>query len=121
MPEPYKWSLNPHAALGEIARQEEDPGYFKTICGVLRTLYVEINVDCNGYIPQDNLDRVNELLEKAFRMGKRMDYRLHEYFRLVNKGMTTQTHQFTDEIEFPESPTDGDKNGKQGQKVKGKK
>lgn len=82
MNEPYKWDLNPIATLRELmnGRMEDDPGYKLTICGIHRTLWTLLNVDLNGYIPEEKIEEVNELLETAYRMGKRMDYRLRQYY-----------------------------------------
>lgn len=126
MAEPGKWELNPPVTIGEIPRQENDPGYMKTICGVQRMLWTIINVDLNGYIPQDKLDQINSLLEKAFKMGKRMDYRLHEQFKLLHEHEEPPTsEQLVEEIHLlPDGPMEDDRrprNGKQpGKKVKGK-
>jgi len=100
MAEPYKWSLRPDSILHNIHRQEDDPGYLKTICGVQDVIWTILNVDLNGYIPQDKLDQLNDLLSKAYSMGKRMDFRLREYFRLVNKGVEgAESSEFVKEVE----------------------
>jgi hypothetical protein len=95
----YKWQLNPSATLGEIARQGTDPGYERTICGVHRILWVLINVDLNGYIPQEHLDRINIHLERAFTMAKRMDYRLREYHREKHR-VEVDSAEFVTKVEF---------------------
>jgi hypothetical protein len=79
MSEPHKWELNPQACLRELGRMDEDPGYMKTICGVHRILWSKLNVDFAGYLPEDAIEEINNLLEIAFKYGKRMDYRLKQY------------------------------------------
>lgn len=81
--EPYKWQLNPKACLKELGRMEDDPGYTKTICGIHRILWAYLNVDCAGYLPEEAQEKINELLEVAFKYGKRMDYRLKQYHALA--------------------------------------
>lgn len=104
MAEPYKWSLRPSSIIRDLSRQEEEPGYMKTICGVQSVLWSIINVDLNGYIPQDKLDQLNDLLSTAYVMGKRMDFRLREYFRLVNKGIAVESSEFMKEVEEEHLP-----------------
>lgn len=99
MAEPYKWSLRGDSILHNLPRQEEDPGYIKTICGVHDVIWTLVNVDLNGHIPQDKLDQINDLLSMAYSMGKRMDFRLREYFRLLNKGIAVESSEFSKEVE----------------------
>jgi hypothetical protein len=100
--EPYKWELNPDATLRELGRMEDDPGYRTTICGIHRMLWAMINIDANGHIPEDLLDRINDLLETAYRMGKRMDYRLHEYHKRDHGDQEANLNAiFVDEVSFP--------------------
>jgi hypothetical protein len=104
--EPYKWNLNPQACLRELGRMDDDPSYRKTICGVHRILWSVINIDCSGYIPEEYLDKVNELLEIAFLMGKRMDYRLREYHAKTHSMDDAVSHslsgKFTSKVKFPD-------------------
>jgi hypothetical protein len=109
MAEPYKWNLNPEATLRELARSEEDPGYQKTICGIQRMIWMVVNVDLNGYIPEEKLAELNDLLEKSFKMGKRMHYRLREYFKLVNeREPDPPAEEFVSEVLFPDPEPKGD-------------
>ena len=105
--EPYKWMLNPRACLRELGRMDDDPSYRNTICGIHRILWSVLNIDCSGYLPEEYLDKVNDLLETAFLMGKRMDYRLREYHARVTSGDEAVSHslsgKFTSEIEFFDS------------------
>ncbi len=78
--ESYKWELNPPATLSELVKSEVEPSYKNTICGQHRLLWLLLNVDLNGYIPQELLDKVNDRLETAYKMGKRMDHRLRENY-----------------------------------------
>jgi hypothetical protein len=114
--EPPKWALNPEATLREIIRQEEDPGYKKTICGIHRIIWSIINVDLNGYIPEERLEDLNDLLEVAYRMGKRMDYRLRQYF-LEKHGVSPEealvqsaTGKFVDAVRDYPSPIKDENN-----------
>lgn len=82
-----KWNISPEATLREFVsdRMDGEPGYLETICGVHRKLWILINCGACMHIPQQELDEINHWLEKAFKMGKRMDFRLQRYFREVNK------------------------------------
>lgn len=100
--EPSKWEINPEATLRELGRMEDDPGYSNTICGIHRILWTVVNIDAAGHIPEDILDRLNELLETAYRMGKRMDYRLHEYHKREHGDSETNLNAlFVSEVQFP--------------------
>lgn len=79
----YKWYINPDATLREFIseRMDGEPGYLKTICGVHRKLWILINCGAGMRLPQEELEEINHWLEIAFRMGKRMDFRLQQYFR----------------------------------------
>lgn len=102
MSEPYKWELNPEATLRELGRMEDDPGYLQTICGIHRKLWTVINIDANGHIPEDLLEQMNELMESAYRMGKRMDYRLHEYYKRDHGDQSSNLNAiFVQEVKFP--------------------
>ncbi len=100
--EPTKWELNPEATLRELGRMESDPGYRKTICGIHRIIWSVLNIDFQGYLPEDLLARLNDLLEEAYRMGKRMDYRLHEYYKRDHGDQDTNLNAiFVNEVKFP--------------------
>lgn len=112
--EPYKWYINPEATLREFVQGRHDEfGLISTICGVHRHLWLLINVDCNGFLPQSKLDALNDALETAFRMGKRMDYRLREYFIEVNgttpeeAAIHSMVGKFVDEVHFPPKEVSG--------------
>lgn len=110
---PTKWELNPQACLRELGRMDTDHNYRSTICGIHRMLWAYLNIDCAGYLPEEAQERVNELLEVAFRYGKRMDYRLKQYHAMtggvVPDGFTAQSYKPGDErseqlqmpVEFP--------------------
>lgn len=104
--EPGKWNLNPEACLRELGRMDDDPGYRKTICGVHRILWSVLNVDYAGHLPEEAVEKVNELLELAFRMGKRMDYRLREYHANVADASEALSKsmkgEFVEEVPFPD-------------------
>ncbi len=104
MSEPTKWNLNPQACLRELGRMDDDPGYHSTICGVHRILWTVLNIDCAGYLPEEKIEQVNDLLEIAFKMGKRMDYRLREYHASVSNASEalrkSMTGEFVAEVPF---------------------
>lgn len=100
--ESYKWKLNPPATLRELARSESSPAYKNTICGVHRVLWMLVNVDLNGYIPEKELDEMNSLLETAYTMGKRMDYRLHEMNEKYVGRKGIHSSEFTSIVEIPD-------------------
>jgi len=108
MPEPYKWHINPTACLRELGRMDDEPGYRKTICSIHRIIWTKINIDLNGYIPEEKLEEVNDLLEIAFMMGKRMDHRLVQYHALVNGLPVANPMALAElhmkEVLFPEEP-----------------
>ena len=112
--EPGKWELNPEACLRELGRMDNEAGYGKTICGIHRIIWSLLNVDYAGYLPEEAQERVNELLEKAFRYGKRMDYRLKQYHAFTGgklpdgytdlsyKPGDKRSEQLQGEVKFPE-------------------
>ena len=106
MAEPYKWELSPEITLREFAsgRMDDDPGYLKTVCGMHRKLWILVNVDLNGYIPKKKLDEVNAGLEEAFKMGKRMDARLHYYYA-EKHGKKGKSQKFMEEVKFNKDGT----------------
>ena len=109
--EPGKWNLNPEACLRELGRMDNDPGYRKTICGVHRILWSVLMVDYAGHLPEEAVEKVNELLELAFRMGKRMDYRLREYHANIADAAEALSKsmkgEFVEEVLFPDPEVKG--------------
>jgi len=82
-----KWVLRPDALLREIPRQDTDAGYRHTICGAHACIWTKLNTDpIKSLLPQKDLEEINELLEAVFLMGKRMDFRLQQYFLELKKG-----------------------------------
>lgn len=126
--EPYKWELNPEATLREFVQGRHDEfGAISTICGVHRHLWLLLNVDCNGLLPQSKLDELNRVLETAFRMGKRMDYRLRKNFIELHgvtpeeAAVNSMVGKFVEEVDFPPKESSGAKKyphskGKKGTK-----
>jgi len=123
--EPYKWQLNPKACLKELGRMEDDPGYTKTICGIHRVLWSYINIEAAGHLPEPIRRRINELLEECFRMGKRMDYRLKQYFAAtggqIPDGVEWEpgnklSERMQAEVNFPKSPTKTKQEKRSGKK-----
>lgn len=100
--ESYKWKLNPPATLRELARSETSPAYKNTICGIHRVMWMVVNVDLNGYIPERHLDELNSLMETAYTMGKRMDYRLHELNEKYVGRKGVPSSEFTSMVEIPD-------------------
>lgn len=82
-----KWALRPDALLREIPRQDGDPGYRNTICGLHSCIWTRLNTDpIKSLIPEKDLTEINGLLEQVFQMGKRMDFRLQQYFIELKRG-----------------------------------
>lgn len=86
---------------------EDDPGYRTTICGIHRILWTKINIDAAGHIPENILDEINELMETAYTMGKRMDHRLHQYYAkehgldVANPMAIDFSEKFHSKVKFP--------------------
>lgn len=72
-----KWILSPEAALREISEEDVDPRHLETICGVHYIIFATFNRIEN--LDPDVRSEINSLLERAYSMGKRMDYRLRVY------------------------------------------
>lgn len=100
--ESYKWKLNPPATLRELARSESSAAYKNTICGVHRVLWILINIDLNGHVPERYLDELNSLLETAYTMGKRMDYRLHQMNEKYVGRKGIHSSEFTSIVDMPD-------------------
>lgn len=103
-----KWVLHPKALLREIPRQNGDPGYRRTICGLHSCIWTKLNTDpIKSLIPEEDLSEINELLEQVFQMGKRMDFRLQRYFTELKRVSAAEALEFSLEggfvKEVPES------------------